>query len=157
MSKYGYVPFWVLVTNLSFGQISRFYEALTFDIRSQIAKVYKLKDQDLRVVLKILNGVRNLCAHSNRVYCSNLSYVLPEEIGITGHKIKVDVRCSKKFGSTLYCLKYVVSANKFSIVIDELNRQIDYLKHHLHTISIKDVLKKMGISSTMVKEFGIKL
>ena len=156
-SNYGYIPFWVLATNLSFGQVSKFYECIKYDIRSDIAKTYNLDEKDLRSILKILNNIRNTCAHNNRVYVTYIPIILSSNIGIGNSNINVDSRCNHKFGSALYALKFLLSDNKFRKVIDELGKELSILKASLSTIKIQDVLLKMGISSNMVREFGINI
>lgn len=154
-STYGYVPFWILTTNMSFGQISRFYECINVNIRTRIAKRYHLSEKDLRTVLKILSNIRNLCAHNNRVYLSRIPYMLSPSIGLGVHNTRIDPRCNHKFGSALYALRFLLNQKKFGRIIQELSKSLTILNKKLRTITIKDVLLKMGISPLMVKEMGI--
>ena len=155
--NYGYIPFWILATNLSFGQMSKFYECLQYDVREAIAETYNLKEKDLRTILKILNNIRNTCAHNNRVYAASIPVILSPNIGVGKNNINIDSRCNHKFGSVLYSLRFLLSENKFKKIIDELSKELSILKRSLTTIRIQDVLLKMGISSIMVKEFGINI
>lgn len=154
-NNYGYVPFWVLSTNLSFGQISKFYECLKYDIREKIAKIYKLSEKDLRTALKILNNIRNCCAHNNRVYIASIPPIFSPTIGLSGYTINVDKPCDHKFGSVLFVLKFLLSKSKFDKLIVELGKELTILKRKLKTIRIQDVLLKMGITPNMVKNFNI--
>ncbi len=155
--NYGYIPFWVLVTNLSFGQMSKFYECCSYDVRVQIANVYHLNEKDLKTILKILNNVRNACAHNNRVYISNIPTILPSKVGSGDSVVFIDNKCDHKFGSVLYAIKFLLSDKKFKKIIDELSKELTILKNCLSSIKIQDVLLKLGISSKMVKEFGIEI
>lgn len=156
-SNYGYIPFWILATDLSFGQVSRFYECIRYDIRSIIAQSYNLDEKDLKTVLKILSNIRNACAHNNRVYISYIPEILSNHIGLGSSSIDVDHKCDHKFGSILYALKFLLSAKKFKKITDELGKELSRLKTSLSTIKIQDVLLKMGISSKMISDFCIKI
>lgn len=153
--NYSYIPFWILTTNLSFGQISRFYESTKYDIRSKIAYRYHLSERDLRTALKVLNTVRNLCAHNNRIYLTKIPFMFQSTIGLKDKSVVVDERCKHRFGSVLYALKFLLSDSKFKNLILELSKQLSILKRKLKTIQITDVLKRMGISPLMAKTFGI--
>lgn len=153
--EYGYIPFWILTTNLSFGQISRFYECLNVNIRSKIAYRYHLSERELRTTLKIMNTIRNLCAHSNRLYLAKIPFMFKPSIGLSQWNTAIDNRCNHKFGSILYALKFLLSETKFRIIIDEISKDLSILKSKLKTIEINDVLRRMGISPLMAKEFNI--
>lgn len=157
LDNYGYVPFWILTTNLSFGQISRFYECLHYDVRVSIARRYHLTEKDLRAGLKIINAVRNLCAHNNRVYTARIPNMLPSALGDDKHRIYVDPLSNHHFGSMLYILKFLLSENKFNKLITALSTYLTDLNSQLTTVSIKQVLKRMGISPMMVKNMGITI
>lgn len=155
---YGYVPFWVLATNLSFGQISRFYECLNVNDRNLVAEIYGVTEYEMRTILKIVNMIRNCCAHNGRVYCIHIPFYLPKTLGTLKVCMStIDASCQNKFGSILYCLKYLLSKSKFSKIIIELSKELTSLSRELSIIKIQQILKKMGISAQMVKEFGIKI
>ena len=156
-ANYGYIPFWVLATNLSFGQVSRFFECLHYDVRNDISQTYGLNEKDLRTTLKILNTIRNVCAHNNRAYIVNIPTIFSPNVGQGTNVYNIDPQCNHKFGSVLYALKFLLSANKFKKVIEELGKELTILKNSLSTIRIQDVLLKMGISSHMVATFGITI
>jgi len=73
-NKYNFIPFWVLVNILSFGQISKFYEYINNSFQSEVAKDISRQlnrtlfpDEIIRS-LKTINLIRNLCAHDQRVF-----------------------------------------------------------------------------------------
>lgn len=157
LAEYGYVPFWIFAMQLSFGQVSHFYECNMPAVREEVAKGYYLSQGELRTILKILNSIRNCCAHNNRVYCMNIPFTLPNTLGIGRSAVTVDHSCDHKFGSVLYCLKFLLSKKKFQNIINELSNELTYLRKSLHVTSIEKVLKKMGISKNMLKEFRLHI
>ena len=63
------IPLWVLINTLTYGQISRFYALLPFQIQSGISKDFpSVNKKNLERYLKILTLFRNVCAHNERLY-----------------------------------------------------------------------------------------
>lgn len=155
LGHYGYVPLWILATQMTFGQMSKFFECNVPAIRNEVSKIYQLNERQLRTILKIINVIRNCCAHSNVIYGVNIPNKLPSTLGIGTTPTVVDPACYHKFGSVLYCLRFLLSENKFVKIIKELGNELRKLKKALKTVPFEMVLKKMGISKAMVSSFGI--
>lgn len=154
-TNYGYIPFWILASNLTFGQLSKFYECLKFDIRERIANKFGLEQKELRVALKILNQIRNLCAHSNRVFNAYIPFVFSSQIGVNGKIFKIDPSANFKFGSVLIAIKFLVNTDRFHEITKHLGGYLLGLEKKLKIVSIKDVLRNMGISPQMNKDMKI--
>ena len=67
--KYGYIPPFVLMKILTFGVTSRYYGLLKQKDRQEIAKYFKISDKLLKQILKNLTSIRNIAAHSDRLFC----------------------------------------------------------------------------------------
>lgn len=65
-SKSKYVPLWMMVELLPFGDLSRFYEA--YKKNKDISKEYDLPPDILISWLHRLSLIRNYCAHNSRVW-----------------------------------------------------------------------------------------
>lgn len=72
VTEYGYVPLWVLVNVLTFGNISKFYGVLKHQDRQAVAREFGIADNVFFSYLKLLSIFRNICAHDERLYNSNL-------------------------------------------------------------------------------------
>lgn len=70
VKKYNQVPLWVLNTVLSFGTMANFYDLLLDDMKKDIAHAVNplLTPKTLSSILYYLTGIRNKCAHNNRLY-----------------------------------------------------------------------------------------
>lgn len=70
LSKYGEVPFWVLIHALTFGNISKMYSFSQPKLQSQIARQFggPVNPKTLASMLQVLTKFRNICAHGERVY-----------------------------------------------------------------------------------------
>ena len=77
--RYGHIPFWVLVNNIYFGELSYFYKLLNSRaIKDAIVKdlkklnsspVRELTVERLSTYMRVLADFRNVCAHNERCYC----------------------------------------------------------------------------------------
>lgn len=80
MINYGFVPLWVVVNVLSFGQISKFFELMKQKERILISRHYNVDNNDLIQFVKLLAYFRNLCAHDDRIimqkYLSICTYLI---------------------------------------------------------------------------------
>lgn len=65
---YDFVPPFVLTKILTFGAMSKYYSLLKQSDRQKISKYFKLSDKLLRQILINLTMVRNISAHSDRLY-----------------------------------------------------------------------------------------
>ena len=65
---YNFVPPFVLVKILTFGVASSYYGLLKQSDRQAIAKYFKISDKLLKQILKNLTTIRNVAAHSDRLY-----------------------------------------------------------------------------------------
>ena len=83
LTTHTYIPMWVLVNLLTFGNISKLFQIQTIDVQTKILDYYnidtfKQENPELDVinfsnVLKILSIYRNICAHNERLYCFEIN------------------------------------------------------------------------------------
>lgn len=68
LQTYGELPIWVAVETLTFGTLSKFYGNLKNEIRSFFADAFHSDNNRLPGWFESLCEVRNVCAHSARIY-----------------------------------------------------------------------------------------
>lgn len=69
VSTHENVPLWVVIQEITFGTLSKMYRCLTPDMRMKIAGDFQaINEKQLSQMLFILADVRNICAHSNRLF-----------------------------------------------------------------------------------------
>lgn len=73
IKKYGELPIWAMVENLTFGTLSKFYGNLKNEIQVDIAEQFNTDTSRLSGWLECLCEVRNICAHSGRIYNRKLT------------------------------------------------------------------------------------
>ena len=69
INKYGgQFPIWVAVELFTFGNLTSLYSIMKDEDRQVIAKLYRTKDLYFNSWIRLLQEVRNLCAHYARLY-----------------------------------------------------------------------------------------
>ena len=138
---YNFVPPFVLTKILTFGAISRYYSLLKQSDRQKISKYFKLSDKLLRQILINLTMVRNISAHSDRLYTYRNKY------DISFKNIEKDYN-RKEYLCNLYMIiksmKALLDEEKYLEFENFLNNEIDKLKEKLIVIDINDILRIMG-------------
>ena len=138
---YNFVPPFVLTKILTFGTISKYYSLLKQSDRQKISKYFKLSDKLLRQILINLTMVRNISAHSNRLYTYRNKY------DISFKNIEKDYN-RKEYLCNLYMIiksmKVLLDEEKYQEFENLLNNEIDKLKEKLIVVDIDDILRIMG-------------
>lgn len=76
---YHNVPLWVLINTLTYGQISKLYTLLPFQLQSYISKNFPhVKEKSLEQSLKALTLFRNVCAHNERLFSFRTQIDFPD-------------------------------------------------------------------------------
>lgn len=73
IKKYGELPIWAAVETMSFGTLCRYYNNLENDTKKIIATSFNSDIDKLGGWFKALNEIRNICAHSDRIYNAKLN------------------------------------------------------------------------------------
>lgn len=138
---YNFVPPFVLTKILTFGAISRYYSLLKQSDRQKISKYFKLSDKLLRQILINLTMIRNISAHSDRLYSYRNKY------DISFKNIEKDYN-RKEYLCNLYMIiksmKVLLDEEKYKEFENLLNNELDKLKEKLIVIDINDILRMMG-------------
>lgn len=138
---YHFVPPFVLTKILTFGAISRYYSLLKQSDRQKISKYFKLSDKLLRQILINLTMVRNISAHSDRLFNYRNKY------DISFKNIEKDYN-RKEYLCNLYMIiksmKVLLDEEKYKEFENLLNIEIEKLKNKLIVTDINDILRIMG-------------
>lgn len=148
INKYGYVPLWVLIRILTFGQVSRFYGFMKQKEQNLIAKKFGVKEKELKVFLHNLAIVRNICAHDEKLYDLKLKNA------ISKNNIHATLNLELKDGiysfgfkdmfSVIIMLKILLNDTDFVELFMKLNSDLKMLEDGLDSININVILNKMG-------------
>lgn len=138
---YNFVSPFVLTKILTFGAISRYYSLLKQSDRQKISKYFKLSDKLLRQILINLTMVRNISAHSDRLFNYRNKYDISFKNIEKGYN-------RKEYLCNLYMIiksmKVLLDEEKYQEFENLLNREIEKLKEKLIVVDINDILRIMG-------------
>lgn len=140
MSKYGFVPPWVVTKILSLGTISKFYGLMKQQDRQEISKQFHINDRILKNILGNLTSVRNIAAHDDRLYTYRSTFY-----------IRLD-KTKKSPDKVLHTNMYIIIKslellleNDQAIEMESLiTKELNTLNDSLTSITIDEVLRVMG-------------
>lgn len=148
ITKYGYIPLWVLVKVLSFGVISDLFSILKPDDKLNIAEMFNVSVNNLEDFLPILSNYRNLCAHedilydhrtdrtiNNTVYHQRLNIPRMDNEYIYG---KNDVF------SVIIIMKCLLDKDIFRMMMNEIQYEINKLDGKINSIPVDKILDRIG-------------
>ena len=141
IDKYGFVPPFVLVKILTFGVASSYYGLLKQSDRQAIAKYFKISDKLLKQILKNLTTIRNVAAHSDRLYNYTskfyLSFKLIDKEYIKSNNIT-------NLYMVIRCMEKLLTKEQCEDLYNSIKGEIKNLEDNIHSISIDKVLNIMG-------------
>lgn len=147
-AKHGNLPLWVLISALTFGNISKMYLLLPQSLQISISINYKnLNEKQLGQILTVLTKFRNACAHGERLFTYKTVDSIPDllihkKLSIPQKGIQYKYGKNDLF-SVVISLRYLLPAKQFAEYKRALGKLInDYLKHS--SISSVDILNEMG-------------
>lgn len=149
LNTHGYIPLWVLNNILTLGTISKFYSLMKQPERQEISKIFNLQDNELSSILTALSSVRNICAHSNRLYCFRTKRPIVDLPLHTTLEIPRNESGELAYGkrdlfAIMIIFKTILSPNEFKIVVKQLNNELRTLRSKLKVLSETEVLSCMG-------------
>ena len=151
INNYGYIPMWILVKVLSFGIIAELYAILKETDQSSISNFYELDIDALKTNLYILANFRNLCAHEDILY----DHRTQKNIKDTNFHYLLDIPKyndeyiygKNDLFALVIILKQMLTDVQFREFIYEVGYEIDILDGRVNTVSLIDILNKIGFPS----------
>ena len=146
--NYGYVPLWVAIKVLSFGIVCELFAIMKRRDQEEVAKIFGLSVEELLVFLPILANYRNLCAHEDILYDHRTAAMIPinkyhEKFNLT-KEVPESFQGRNDLFALILILKHLLRDEEFRLLIQEIDYEKSILEGRLETISINDILKKMG-------------
>lgn len=160
LTKYGYIPLWVLNNILTLGTISKFYSLMKQQERQQISKTFLLSDKELGNILMYLSSIRNFCAHGNRLYCFRSKRPLFDSKIHKSIELPITENGEYQYGkrdlfAAAIALRLTLSKADYRKFIKDIDIAIKNLSGRLNTITIDVILNNMGFPTNW-KELLLK-
>lgn len=141
VDKYGFVPPFVLVKILTFGVVSSYYGLLKQSDRQAIAKYFKISDKLLKQILKNLTIIRNITAHSDRLYNYTskfyLSFKLIDESYVKSNNIT-------NLYMVVRCMEKLLTKEQYEELYNAIGEEVTKLGEKLNSIDVSEITKIMG-------------
>ena len=141
IDKYGFVPPFVLVKILTFGVASSYYGLLKQSDRQAIAKYYKITDKLLKQILKNLTTIRNVAAHSDRLYNYTSKFYLSFKL-IDKNYIKSDNITNLYM--VVRCMEKLLTKEQYKELYNSICEETRKLEEKLKSVEINNITKIMG-------------
>lgn len=141
IDKYGFVPPFVLVKILTFGVASSYYGLLKQSDRQAIAKYFKISDKLLKQILKNLTTIRNVAAHSDRLYNYTSKFYLSFKL-IDKNYVKSDNITNLYM--VIRCMEKLLTKEQYEDLYNSILKEVEVLDKKLKSINISKVLSIMG-------------
>lgn len=141
IDKYGFVPPFVLVKILTFGVASSYYGLLKQSDRQAIAKYFKISDKLLKQILKNLTTIRNIAAHSDRLYNYTSKFYLSFKL-IDKNYIKSDNITNLYM--VIRCMEKLLTEEQYKEFYNSICEEISKLGKKLNSIKITNIEEIIG-------------
>ena len=149
ITKYHYVPLWILVKVLSFGLINELYGILKEEDKDEIASIYNMNSEDFKVYLGLLANYRNLCAHEDIVYEHRTqTYISDTEyhskLNLRQNELGEFTQGKNDLFAVIIMLKKLLQKDRFNECMLEINTILNRFDEEVDIIKNDKLLNKMG-------------
>jgi abortive infection bacteriophage resistance protein len=144
-----YIPLWVLVNTLSFGDMSKLYSNMLSHDRNEVAKRIKwgLREDYMSSCLILISSIRNRCAHDELLY-SYQSYAFIKQNNYLKYFQKTD---TNNYFSNIVAFKMLLSQREYALFQTSLEELLNKLSKELSTINISKIRNLMGFPSNWTR------
>ena len=160
MSKYNYVPLWILVKVLSFGLINELFGILKEEDKQEIAELYGMDKDTLKVYIQLLSNYRNLCAHEDivfdhktQVYIDDTKY--HDLLKIKQNSLGEYIQGKTDLFAVVIIFKQVLQKDRFSDFMKELKMTFEVFDDNVEVITNEILYEKMGFPQNFMDIVGL--
>ena len=160
MSKYNYVPLWILVKVLSFGLINELFGILKEEDKQEIAEIYGMDKDTLKVYIQLLSNYRNLCAHEDIVFDHKTQVYIDDTKYHDLLKIKQNSLGEYTQGKTdlfavVIIFKQMLQKDRFSDFMKELKMTFEVFDNNVEVITNEKLYERMGFPQNFMDIVGL--
>ena len=149
ITKYHYVPLWILVKVLSFGLINELYGILKEEDKNEIASIYNISSDDFKIYLQLLSNYRNLCAHEDIVFEHRTQNYINDTIyhsklNLRQNELGEYTQGKRDLFAVIIMLKRLLQKDRFAECMLEIDTILNRFDNNVETIKNDKLLNKMG-------------
>ena len=162
LDRFGFIPPWVLVKVFTFGNIVNFYNLMKPEDKQEVAQGFNISPYSLDDYLKMLNVVRNICAHGDILFNIRLNLKIKLR-DCDYHKILGIRKINKTYEygindlfAIMIILKKLLPIEEFDEMFIKIERLLSNVKKELDSLSYENLLEVMGFPTNYDLLNGIK-
>lgn len=136
VATYGEVPLWVLSNDLTFGNMSHFYQLMKRGDQNAVCRYLfkttlrtngdkKITPHEVLRAYEVLTRFRNLCAHDERLYCAKVG--------------------NDDYATMLKLLEVALPADTVNAMRESVEGLVDKYSNDLYTIGAQDLRGRLGL------------
>lgn len=149
MTKYKYVPLWILVKVISFGLINELFGILKEEDKEEIARLYNIDKDTLKVYIQLLSNYRNLCAHEDMVYDHRTQTfindtIYHEKLNLKKDEYDVYTNGKNDLFAIVIIFKQMLQKARFKDFMKEINAAFDIFDNSVDIITVEKLKERMG-------------
>ncbi|MBQ1496232.1 MAG: Abi family protein [Bacilli bacterium] len=149
MTKYKYVPLWILVKVISFGLINELFGILKEEDKEEIARLYNIDKDTLKVYIQLLSNYRNLCAHEDMVYDHRTQTfindtIYHEKLNLKKDEYDVYTNGKNDLFAIVIIFKQMLQKERFKDFMKEINAAFDIFDNSVDIITVEKLKERMG-------------
>ena len=141
INEYGFIPPFVLIKVLTWGELSRLYSMLKQSDRQAISKEFKVPDNFLKQVMKNITMIRNICAHNDRMFSFHSKFLITFKIIECNYK---NIDKSTNVYMIMKSIQRLLDKEKSDEFERLINFEIKKLNNNIKSIDINLILYLMG-------------
>lgn len=157
LKENGYLPLEVMTNIFTFGNTITFYSLMKIEERQRVAQNLNISPYSLEKYLRMLNIVRNICAHGNilfnirfDMYLESREYRFHGALKIPIHKNEYKYGSNDLF-SVMIIFKTLISKEDFTKLYTKIEEMLNEVKLELDSKSYKNLLEFMGFPESYEK------
>lgn len=144
------LPLWVLVKIFTFGNITNFYCLMKNEDKAEVAKLLKNNPYSISQYLRMLNIVRNICAHGGilfnirmvrHIYPNDYNYLDMLNIPKVNNRY---IMGTNDLFAILIVLKKLIDRKSFSKMFIKIEDLLNDVKEEVDSESFENLLEDMG-------------
>lgn len=162
LDRFGLIPPWVLVKVFTFGNIVNLYNLMKPEDKQEVAQGFNISPYSLDDYLKMLNVVRNICAHGDILFNIRLNLKIKLR-DCDYHKILGIRKINKTYEygindlfAIMIILKKLLPIEEFDEMFIKIERLLSNVKKELDSLSYENLLEVMGFPTNYDLLNGIK-
>lgn len=158
-NKHKYVPFWVLVNVMTFGDITRLYSLLKQSekdvVCNKLSQNHRINQKELNNILSMCQDFRNKSAHDQRFYSiqttNRKGFRFVIQFNNVTYQNKQITHVDTSIFALTIVLKILLDPNDYQQFVNSFIDELTLLSNNIKTVTISYILHEMDFVSNVIQ------